>query len=141
MFHGFPRSARRPTMAMRYPRKAVRIAGRWTAWYSWRLRISTAAPMVNPPAASAIPHIMSNPIQSPQGWVWERFVVLPSPAAKRYTSTASPTAQMAAATAFVGVSSERTYSRKLIPSRTFSRHQERNDGRRGAAAFNSESCC
>src|SRR5512147_3198618 len=48
---------------------------------------------------------------------------------------------MAAASAFKGVSRELAYSRKLIPSRTFSRHQERNDGgRRGAAVLGSGSC-
>ena len=59
------------------------MAGRSMAWYSFRPKISTVAPMVNPPAASAMPVIMSKPIHSPQGWVWDRLVVAPSPAANR----------------------------------------------------------
>ena len=39
--------------------------------------------MVNPPAASAMPVIMSNPIQMPHGAVWDRAVVAPSPAMNR----------------------------------------------------------
>ncbi len=45
----------------------MRIAGRSMGWYSFSPKIWTVAPMVNPPAASTIPVIMSNPIQRPQG--------------------------------------------------------------------------
>ena len=61
----------------------MRIAGRSIGWYSFSPKIWTVAPMVNPPAASTMPVIMSNPIQIPHGEVWERFVVAPRPAANR----------------------------------------------------------
>src|SRR5512138_2130359 len=101
--------------------KAVRIADRSIGWYSFSPKIWTVAPMVNPPAARTMPVIMSNPIQRPQGAVWDRFVVAARPTANRMTRSGMPTARMIAATAFTGVQHDFTYSFVLMPSRIFSR--------------------
>ncbi len=61
----------------------MRIAGRSIGWYCFSPKIWTVAPIVKPPAARTMPVIMSNPIQMPQGEIWERFVVAPRPAANR----------------------------------------------------------
>src|SRR5512142_764744 len=67
-----------------------------------------------------MPVIMSKPIQMPQGVLWDRWVVAPSPFQKRSTSRGTPTARMAAAATLKGVTRLRTYSRGRIPSRIFS---------------------
>src|SRR5512140_112695 len=90
-------------------------------WYSFRPKIWTVAPMVNPPAARTMPVIMSKPIHRPQGAVCDRFVVAPRPRANRATRSGIPTPRMIAAMALPGVMHERRYSLQLMPSRIFSR--------------------
>jgi hypothetical protein len=65
-----------------YPRNAVRIMGRRTGRYRFKLKIWTTAAIVNPPPARATANNL-NPIQSPHGNSSVMFVEAPNPRANR----------------------------------------------------------
>src|SRR6266567_1078737 len=101
------------------------MAGRSMGAYCFSPKSSTVAPMVKPPAASATPHIMSKPIQRPQGVFWVRLVVAPRPQPNRHTNMAPQATQSRAARMSSGVSSDFTYSLPVMPSRILSWNQDR----------------